>query len=247
KRSMTAVAAAAAASPPIAAAADAGHSSDDSGELWISPKLSRSSTNSQSPPPAQSIPATVTDTAAQTNIAVQPISPAPSALATTPLLHSRRKAHIRRTQQKTASSPPPLSPSRIIAWYIPRILLLFSIGWSWSVGIQLIHAQQRSLLREDSSDSDDLEFPYESLFGWRRGLGPHGLTRDLISRVLAQAPWSNALSGLLTVLVGLMYPFLDRKWLNTPLRRTGWNDVLRCVGGFLGVNYAALKLPFESA
>ncbi|KAJ2490968.1 hypothetical protein IWW47_005098, partial [Coemansia sp. RSA 2052] len=38
-----------------------------------------------------------------------------------------------------------LSVVQIVAWYVPRILFLFFIGWSWSVGVQLIHAQQNSL------------------------------------------------------------------------------------------------------
>ncbi|KAJ2492198.1 hypothetical protein IWW37_001646 [Coemansia sp. RSA 2050] len=203
--------------------------------------------------------------------------------------HSRRKAHVR----KQAEDPPlelRLSVVQVVAWYAPRILFLFFIGWSWSVGVQLIHAQhsldatatsavassggasmlspagsltaQQSLYsvvtdagEEDVSESDesDAEYQYEGLLGLRingrrGGAAPRQseFTRDLISRALAHASWSNAVSGLMTVLVGMAYPFLDSKWRSYPSHRIGWNEVLRCVGGFLGVNYAALKLPFES-
>ncbi|KAJ2619516.1 hypothetical protein GGF44_005616 [Coemansia sp. RSA 1694] len=199
-----------------------------------------------------------------------------------------------------------LSVVQIVAWYVPRILFLFFIGWSWSVGVQLIHAQQNSLGaatptasaavgsgiavggvgeatmlspagrlaadqslyslaaadpgEDDVSESDesDSEYQYEGLLGLRINGGgsrrrhsaaprPSEFTRDLISRALGHASWSNAISGLMTVLVGMAYPFLDSKWRSYPSHRVGWNEVLRCVGGFLGVNYAALKLPFESA
>ncbi|KAJ2700807.1 hypothetical protein H4218_001795 [Coemansia sp. IMI 209128] len=204
--------------------------------------------------------------------------------------HSRRKAHAR----KQAEDPPlelRLSVVQVVAWYVPRILFLFFIGWSWSVGVQLIHAQHSldatatsavgssggaTMMRpagslaahqslynmvadtgeEDASESDesDAEYQYEGLLGLRingrrGGAVPRQseFTRDLISRALAHASWSNAVSGLMTVLVGMAYPFLDSKWRSYPSHRIGWNEVLRCVGGFLGVNYAALKLPFESA
>ncbi|KAJ2834095.1 hypothetical protein GGI24_000548, partial [Coemansia furcata] len=184
-----------------------------------------------------------------------------------------------------------LSVVQIVAWYVPRILFLFFVGWSWSVGVQLIHAQHSldttsavgsgggasmgpvgtlaahqslySILADgvdddvSESDDSDAEYTYEGLQGLRmNGVSsggsnaaaprPSEFTRDLISRVLAHASWSNAVSGLMTVLVGMAYPFLDSKWRSYPSHRIGWNEVLRCVGGFLGVNYAALKLPFES-
>ncbi|KAJ2712108.1 hypothetical protein H4R19_002928 [Coemansia spiralis] len=201
-----------------------------------------------------------------------------------------------------------LSAVQSAAWYAPRILLLFLIGWSWSVGIRFIHApqqtvagvepgrpayvpgqqqppvympaqQQQPVSRAgkgatadydeddegsavlavagdyDSSDSDDSD--NDGLSRWRgagssgseRGAGRDARVprRDAIARVLATASWSGAIGGLMTVVVGLGYPFLDCKWQCQPRHAVAWNDVLRCAGGFLGVNYAALKLPFESA
>ncbi|KAJ2790670.1 hypothetical protein H4R21_006465, partial [Coemansia helicoidea] len=108
----------------------------------------------------------------------------------------------------------------------------------------------------DSSDSDDSDS--DDMRRWRgtgsSGGAGHGAAgagrgprRDSIARVLATASWSGAIGGLMTVVVGLGYPFLDCKWQGHPRHAVAWNDVLRCAGGFLGVNYAALKLPFESA
>ncbi|KAJ2398449.1 hypothetical protein GGI05_000081 [Coemansia sp. RSA 2603] len=168
-------------------------------------------------------------------------------------VHTRRKAHVRKQrqeqqQQRQQDDVAELSLARVIAWYVPRVVLLFLIGWVCSAGVQLIHAQQQRADASDSSDSDetDGEFPYESLFGWQTA-GSGDLTTDLIGRALGQAAWSNGISGLLTVLVGLMYPYVDYKWRGISQHHVDWYSILRCVGGFLGVNYAALKLPFESA
>ncbi|KAJ1829352.1 hypothetical protein LPJ56_000451 [Coemansia sp. RSA 2599] len=247
-----------------AADADNGDSTDeenDSGELWISPKISRAATlqtsESQSTQPAPVLRQVYSETTHSDAVAS----------ADRQKVHSRRKAHVRRKQQqqqeqqlrgKGVEEEAGLSGARIVAWYVPRVAMLFVIGWLWSVVVQLMHAQQRSLDpsrggsavlgMDDSSDSDDtdMEFPYEMLFGWR-SLDAGDLTRDLIGRVLGQAAWCNGISGLLTVLVGLAYPYLDYKWQSFPQYRPGWNNVLRCAGGFLGVNYAAMKLPFQSA
>ncbi|KAJ1725222.1 hypothetical protein LPJ53_000551 [Coemansia erecta] len=226
--------------------------SDDSGELWISPKISRAAT-------LQSEPRESADTLLSQVAALRHVHSETARSTSTPMptekqrVHTRRKAHVRKQrqqQQRQQDDMPELSLARVIAWYVPRVVLLFLIGWVCSAGVQLIHAQQQQ--RADSSDSSDSdetdgEFPYESLFGWQTA-GSGDLTRDLIGRVLAQAAWSNGISGLLTVLVGLMYPYVDYKWRGSSQRpHVDWYSILRCVGGFLGVNYAALKLPFESA
>ncbi|KAJ2891650.1 hypothetical protein IWW38_003531 [Coemansia aciculifera] len=269
----------------------------DSGELWISPKVSRTSTMRTET--GSSRPGSVRQ-ARSTVPAGNSRGGERQTLREESTSYSRRKAHARKSG--TLAEEPPLelrlSVVQIVAWYVPRILLLFFIGWSWSVGVQLIHAQQNTLdtapsttssvggaallspvgsvpdyqslhsiaaAAVDSGDDDinesdesDVDFQYEGLLGLRinggtgrrrngAAPGPSEFTRDLISRALGHASWSNAISGLMTVLVGMAYPFLDSKWQSYPSHRIGWNEVLRCVGGFLGVNYAALKLPFESA
>ncbi|KAI9506270.1 hypothetical protein GGI25_002267 [Coemansia spiralis] len=131
------------------------------------------------------------------------------------------------TETRRPRRPAP-DPTRLqmVAWYAPRLLLLFFVGWSCSIGVQLIHA------RLDT----------------RGTVAKHaGLSRDLIGRVLEHAMWSDIVSGTMGILVGLAYPYLDHKWQSYLMRTIEWNDVLRCAGGFLGINYAALKLPFESA
>ncbi|KAJ2347071.1 hypothetical protein GGH92_003336 [Coemansia sp. RSA 2673] len=247
----------------------------DSGELWISPKVSRTSSMQASrPASARSMRPMTASRGGGDRLSRRE-----------ELAHSRRKAHTRKSGALEEPLELRLSVAQIVAWYVPRILFLFFIGWSWSVGVQLIHAHNSSDITaagtgasvrpagslaahqslysvvadndDDVSESDesDGEF-YEGLLGLRvngrRGSNaaaprPSELTRDLISRALSHASWSNAVSGLMTVLVGMAYPFLDSKWRSYPSHRVGWNEVLRCVGGFLGVNYAALKLPFESA
>ncbi|KAJ1642069.1 hypothetical protein LPJ64_006050 [Coemansia asiatica] len=232
---------------------------NDSGELWISPKISRATTpQTDDFLSTQPAPAVLRQTYSETKHTDMLASVGRQKV------HSQRKAHVRRKQQQhqqqqqnDVQGEARLSGARIAAWYVPRVVILFLIGWLWSVVVQLMHAQQRSpdpsrggsvLGVDDSSDSDDsdMEFPYESLFGWR-SLDSGDLTRDLIGRVLGQSAWCNGASGLLTVLVGLAYPYLDYKWQTFAKHRPGWNNVLRCAGGFLGVNYAAMKLPFQSA
>ncbi|KAJ2742036.1 hypothetical protein GGI20_004767 [Coemansia sp. BCRC 34301] len=272
----------------------------DSGELWISPKVSRTSTMRTEVSAAR--PASVRQARSAAAVGSSRGGDRPNHREES-LTHSRRKAHMRKSGA-LAEDPPlelRLSVVQIVAWYVPRILFLFFIGWLWSVGVQLIHAQQSSLDTitsmapttvsseavsgsgapvpspaggfaadqrfysivaadngdDDTSESDesDGEYQYEGLLGLRinnrrrvsAASKPSEFTRDLISRALGHASWSNAVSGLMTVLVGMAYPFLDSKWRSYPSHRIGWNEVLRCVGGFLGVNYAALKLPFESA
>ncbi|KAJ2724546.1 hypothetical protein GGI07_001893 [Coemansia sp. Benny D115] len=239
---------------------------DDSGELWISPKISRTTTRettlvSDTRPllPSEKLPPPLRQVQSET---ASQIKPQELARSLNSHVHSRRKAHVRNTrQQQQQQNSASLSWTRVAAWYVTRVLLLFLIGWVWSVGVQLIHAQHNTSgvdtsgyesSGDSSSDESDGEFPYEILFGWPVvDAGAEGITRDLISRVLSQAAWCNGLSGLLTVLIGLTYPYLDYKWQGQRSSlyggRTNFNDILRCVGGFLGINYAALKLPFESA
>ncbi|KAJ2787358.1 hypothetical protein GGI15_000783 [Coemansia interrupta] len=226
--------------------------SDDSGELWISPKISRAATLQSEP--RESAETLLSQVAVLRHVHSETSRsiPIPSEKQR---VHTRRKAHVRNQRQQQQQQKrqqddiAELSLARVIAWYVPRVVLLFLIGWVCSAGVQLIHAQQQQ--RADSSDSSDSdetdgEFPYESLFGWQTA-GSGDLTRDLIGRVLGQAAWSNGISGLLTVVVGLMYPYVDYKWRGISQQHVDWYSILRCVGGFLGVNYAALKLPFESA
>ncbi|KAJ1786780.1 hypothetical protein LPJ59_005860, partial [Coemansia sp. RSA 2399] len=287
--------------------------SDDSGELWITPKVpSRVSTYiekprsntlpTQLPPPElrQIRSATETAAAAATTRGNSDIQLRRQLTAQpTPVSHSRRRDGAYRGNSGK------FTRLQMVAWYAPRILFLFFVGWSCSIGVQLIHAQQRSLdaaigpasirpfvrppaptdaryteadfghtslptdvgvLGDIDTDSDsDVDAYYRNRRGRGRnaaGDGKHaaprqgssssssssrGLSRDLIGRVLEHASWSDGISGAMGIAVGLAYPYLDWKWQSYVAHKVEWNDVLRCAGGFLGINYAALKLPFESA
>ncbi|KAJ1727112.1 hypothetical protein LPJ61_004754 [Coemansia biformis] len=267
--------------------------SDESGQLWLTPKLSQTRTA----PAAARAPA-ITKAPAAARAPATTVAPTATRAPAATRVPAEAKAPTSRSSPQGAKRAAQgherqLSLAQTLAWYGPRILLLFLIGWSWSVGIRFIHAPQQTVAGSgsagttytpvapsadsvaaglvtavndsvgstvlagggyDSSDSDDSDSEY--LRRWRvassspgRG-GPDGARgprRDVIARVLETASWSGAIGGLMTVVVGMGYPFLDCKWQSHPRHAVAWNDVLRCAGGFLGVNYAALKLPFESA
>ncbi|KAJ1664921.1 hypothetical protein IW140_003740 [Coemansia sp. RSA 1813] len=299
--------------------------SDDSGELWITPKVpSRVSTHIEKPRsntlPTQIPPLELRQIRSATEAATtmgnsdmqlrRQLTAQPSPAAT----HSRR--HNGAMHRSNSGSDRRLSLAvdkltrlQMVAWYAPRILFLFFVGWSCSIGVQLIHAQQRSLdatigpaaIRPfvqspasatkyadtslgrtslstdvgggayDSGDFGDSDVDSDSdtdahyrnerdgassdrgrktAGSGKRTMsrqGSSGLSRDLIGRVLEHASWSDGISGAMGIAVGLAYPYLDWKWQSYLAHKVEWNDVLRCAGGFLGINYAALKLPFESA
>ncbi|KAJ2783040.1 hypothetical protein H4R18_001941 [Coemansia javaensis] len=248
--------------------------SDDSGQLWLAPRLSPASTASSSVSPGGRAAAE---------------GAAPSAAK--PAVPGKRGPAAQDRQARERR----LSAVQMAAWYMPRILLLFFVGWSWAVGVRFIHASEAALVAPaylvppavvvpagpsapaltasleadyDTSDPDDsdAEDRWRGVGGGgaaKRGGsdsgggksgsssstsgGGGGLPHDAIARVLQTAVWSGSVSGLMTVAVGLGHPFLDWRWQSQPWHTVEWNDVLRCAGGFLGVNYAALKLPFESA
>lgn len=243
-------------------------SSDDSGELWIAPKLL---------PRAATIPNHKDVLTTKEEATTKP----PSRHGRKKLDQPRRRLSPFQARHNNNTGLISLSIVQLLAWYVPRILFLFLVGWSWSVGVQLIHTQQKTLdvssapnpltaaktlvtslagkeassgsssSEDEESDDSDSPFMY-----WRQKLGSNKkqqqqqnaeFSRDLISRVLEHASWSNGISGVLTVVIGMAYPYLDTKWRSYPSHRIGWFEVLRCAGGFLGINYAALKLPFETA
>ncbi|ORX68037.1 hypothetical protein DL89DRAFT_294551 [Linderina pennispora] len=224
-------------------------SGNDDSELWIAPKVRRQQSNQGGSP---------SRTAAPKHIAGR------DRALTAPLETSRYQAGQRRRGHSAGGQRgelPSLSltVNQMVSWYLPRVLFLFLIGWTWSVGVQFIHAEQNSVGsvaaisrmeygqaengRQSQGSSDEFAYYDDDAGGGRQAAG---LTRDLISRALQHSSWVDALSGLLTVLVGTGYPFLDWKWRSYTMHKVDWNDVLRCVGGFLGINYAALKLPFET-
>ncbi|RKO89849.1 insulin-induced protein family, partial [Blyttiomyces helicus] len=78
----------------------------------------------------------------------------------------------------------------------------------------------------------------------------HGITRypSDVSQLFDSASWVPISCGLSAVLVGTLYPVLDWTWGARPHRfNREWSSVLRCCGGFIGVNYAASKLPWNNS
>ncbi|KAI7819614.1 insulin-induced protein-domain-containing protein [Gamsiella multidivaricata] len=63
------------------------------------------------------------------------------------------------------------------------------------------------------------------------------------------ASWLPPTCGASAVLIGTIYPLGDYLWWGRRVRRNGrdWSSVMRCLGGFIGVNYAASKLPMTSS
>ncbi|KAJ2541531.1 hypothetical protein GGF49_003603 [Coemansia sp. RSA 1853] len=163
----------------------------------------------------------------------QPTKPTARPLASTPKGKAVRPVHSESRPRLELR----LSAAQTLAWVAPRILFLFALGWAWAASVQFFHAQADQAWgfgdydSTDSSDSDDDV----------RG------QRHVVARALGGAQWGGAASGALTVCVGLGLPFLDVRWQSFPASRMDWHSVLRSAGGFLAVNYAALKLPFESA
>lgn len=51
--------------------------------------------------------------------------------------------------------------------------------------------------------------------------------------------------GIASVLIGVTYPLADT-FLKHKVKRD-WSAVIRCCGGFIGVNYAASKLPWATS
>ncbi|GJJ75790.1 hypothetical protein EMPS_08148 [Entomortierella parvispora] len=69
-------------------------------------------------------------------------------------------------------------------------------------------------------------------------------------RLWDTASWLPPTCGASAVLIGTIYPLGDYLWWGRQVRRStsrDWSSVMRCLGGFIGVNYAASKLPWTSS
>ncbi|KAJ3101204.1 Insulin-induced protein 2 protein [Phlyctochytrium bullatum] len=78
----------------------------------------------------------------------------------------------------------------------------------------------------------------------------HNITRypPHHSQVFSTASWVPLCCGFSGCLVGTVYPLSDVLLLKKPQKvRREWASVIRCCGGFIGVNYAASKLPWTSS
>ncbi|KAG0305998.1 Insulin-induced protein 1 protein [Dissophora globulifera] len=107
-------------------------------------------------------------------------------------------------------------------YYPIRAMILFVLGFAFSLIID--HLQTQHQLVE-----------YPNISG-----APH---------IWDTASWVPLTCGAAAVLIGTIYPLGDYLWWGRRVQRNNrdWSSVMRCMGGFIGVNYAASKLPWTSS
>ncbi|RKP00255.1 hypothetical protein CXG81DRAFT_13452, partial [Caulochytrium protostelioides] len=69
-------------------------------------------------------------------------------------------------------------------------------------------------------------------------------------KLLNSAFWLPVACGLASWMVGTLFPLLDVYRAQDPRprqRHQDWSTVLRCLGAFIGLNYAALTMPWHDA
>lgn len=98
-----------------------------------------------------------------------------------------------------------------------RGILLFVIGTSFTVVLNLLQARRYSSLYSD---------------GWK-------------NNIQYSKWWLPVLCGSGSALVGLIFPFLEYKAKEQHLSQE-WSHVLRCVAMFVGINEACTKVDFPS-
>ncbi|KAJ3072983.1 Insulin-induced protein 2 protein [Podochytrium sp. JEL0797] len=74
----------------------------------------------------------------------------------------------------------------------------------------------------------------------------HHRYNNLHTSITSIPIWIPISFGFTAVVIGYLYPLLDR-WLHTRAARPELSTVVRLIGGVMGVNYAASKLDFASA
>ncbi|CAJ0636753.1 479_t:CDS:2 [Entrophospora sp. SA101] len=68
-----------------------------------------------------------------------------------------------------------------------------------------------------------------------------------IAKLIDTAAWIPLTCGFSAVLVGSLFPLADYLFMYKPNEfQREWSNVMRCIGGFIGVAYAATKLPWSS-
>ncbi|KAI8823568.1 insulin-induced protein-domain-containing protein [Fimicolochytrium jonesii] len=103
--------------------------------------------------------------------------------------------------------------------YLPKALALFILGFAFSIIIDLF-------------------------------LQEHDITRypRNVSQLFSTASWVPLCCGSSALLIGTLHPLLDYALFGRPHKyNRDWSSVMRCCGGFIGVNYAATKLPWTSS
>lgn len=104
-----------------------------------------------------------------------------------------------------------------ISHFLWRAALLFVIGTSFTVVLNLLQAKRHSSFNADI---------------WK-------------NNILYSMWWLPILCGSGSALVGLVFPFLEYKAKEQHLSQE-WSHVLRCVAMFVGINEACTKVDFPS-
>jgi hypothetical protein len=104
-----------------------------------------------------------------------------------------------------------------MTWYSSRISILFFLGLLFSIIIDHLQAQ-------------------------------HNITSyPTTPTILSSTHWLPLVSGFSAILVAFCFPLLDLTVGKKERVKRDWSSVIRCCGGFIGVNYAASKLPWTSS
>ncbi|KAF9099504.1 Insulin-induced protein 1 protein [Mortierella sp. AD031] len=114
-----------------------------------------------------------------------------------------------------------------VSLYFPiRALILFVLGFVFSLVIDHLQAQHRLI-----------QYPTQTA------------ALSNMYRLWDTASWLPPTCGASAVLIGTIYPLGDYLWWGQRVHRNNrdWSSVMRCFGGFIGVNYAASKLPWTSS
>ncbi|CAK9303156.1 unnamed protein product [Gordionus sp. m RMFG-2023] len=66
------------------------------------------------------------------------------------------------------------------------------------------------------------------------------------SNLLYTVWWVPPSCGLVAVIVGLLYPFLDEIFGEKLMHTREWSSIMRCVAVFFGINHASVKIDFAN-
>ncbi|KAF9913049.1 Golgi transport complex subunit 1 [Linnemannia zychae] len=114
-----------------------------------------------------------------------------------------------------------------VSLYFPiRAMILFVLGFVFSLVIDHLQTQHHLI-----------QYPTQTA------------AFSNMYRLWDTASWLPPTCGAAAVLIGTIYPLGDYLWWGQRVNRNhrDWSSVMRCFGGFIGVNYAASKLPWTSS
>ncbi|KAI1317095.1 Insulin-induced protein 2 protein [Mortierella claussenii] len=129
-----------------------------------------------------------------------------------------------------------------VSLYYPiRAMILFILGFVFSLVIDHLQTQHQ-LVQYHPGNSSASSSISTSTSGSTIVMGSNLSLWDTAS-------WLPPTCGASAVLIGTIYPLGDYLWWGRRVHRNGrdWSSVMRCMGGFIGVNYAASKLPWTSS